>query len=87
MSRLTDDPESLTPPATQDEGRIDRAELIEQALGHLAPEQRTILWLHHHEGLSLAEIGELLVIPSRTVKSRLFTARRALGRALEEASR
>jgi len=87
VSRLTADPESLVPPTARDEERIDRGELIERALDHLTPAERTILWLHHHEELSLAETGDLLGIPSRTVKSRLFTARRSLERALEEETR
>jgi RNA polymerase sigma-70 factor (ECF subfamily) len=87
VSRLTDDPESLVPASTRGEERIDHAELIERALDRLSPGERTILWLHHHEGLALTEIGDLLGIPSRTVKSRLFTARRSLKRALEEETR
>jgi RNA polymerase sigma-70 factor (ECF subfamily) len=84
VSSMTADPESLVMPSTRDEERIDRGELIERALDRLTPAERTILWLHHHEGLTLTEIGDLLGVPSRTVKSRLFTARRSLERALEE---
>ena len=60
-----------------------RLDLLERALDRLAPGERTVLWLHHYEELSLAEIGERLEIPPKTVKSRLFTARRALERALQ----
>ena len=70
-------------------GSADHAEasanldVLERALDRLAPAERTVLWLHHYEELSLAEIGERLEIPPKTVKSRLFTARRALERALQ----
>jgi RNA polymerase sigma-70 factor (ECF subfamily) len=52
------------------------------ALGDLHPDQRAILALHHLEGRSVVEIGAVLRVPAGTVKSRLFTARRALDRAL-----
>jgi len=64
----------------------DRAaarDLVVRALDRLTVADRTLLALHHFDHLSLAEIGERLGIPSTTVKSRLFSARRALERALE----
>ena len=66
-------------------GQEDRAaalDRLERALGRLAPAERTVLWLHHYEGLSLTDVGTRLGVPPKTVKSRLFTARRALERAL-----
>ena len=58
-------------------------DLIDRALGRLSVPDRTILALHHFDHLSLEVIGERLGIPSKTVKSRLFSARRSLERALE----
>ena len=58
---------------------IDR---LDRAFERLSPAERTCLWLHHYEGLSLADIGQRLNVPAKTVKSRLFTARRALEREL-----
>jgi RNA polymerase sigma-70 factor (ECF subfamily) len=58
------------------------ASLLTNALHQLSPDQRTLLALHHLEGRSVAELAELLEIPVGTVKSRLFTARRALDEAL-----
>ena len=67
-------------------GHEDRAadlDRLERAFERLSPDERAVLWLHHYEDLSLAEIGERTGVPARTVKSRLFTARRALERALQ----
>jgi len=58
------------------------ARRLEAALGRLSIDQRSILALHHLEGRSLAELAEILDIPSGTVKSRLHTARQALHAAL-----
>jgi RNA polymerase sigma-70 factor (ECF subfamily) len=58
------------------------ARLLGLALDRLPLDQRTILVLHHLEGHGLAELAELLDIPVGTVKSRLYTARRALEAAL-----
>lgn len=60
----------------------DDADRLGRALADLSLDQRTILALHHLEGQGLAEIAEMLRIPVGTVKSRLFTARRALEQAL-----
>ena len=68
-------------PATASPVEVD-ARTLEAALGRLSIEQRSILALHHLEGRSLAELAEILEIPSGTVKSRLHTARRALHAAL-----
>ncbi len=48
------------------------------ALSHLDPEQRALLWLREVEGQSYEELAEILGIPVGTVKSRLFTAREEL---------
>ena len=51
---------------------------LKQALLELEPHYRTVIVLKHLEGFSYREIGELLEIPEKTVKSRLFTARQRL---------
>jgi RNA polymerase sigma-70 factor (ECF subfamily) len=58
-------------------------DLLERALDRLSLADRTLLALHHFEHLPLGDIGERLGVPGKTVKSRLFSARRALERALE----
>jgi RNA polymerase sigma-70 factor (ECF subfamily) len=57
---------------------------IKQALLELEPHYRTVIVLKHLEGFSYREIGELLEIPEKTVKSRLFTARQRLRAMLTE---
>jgi len=69
------------------EERFEHLDLLERALDRIAPSERTILWLHHYEQLSLAEIGVRLGVPAKRVKSRLFTARRSLERALQAEDR
>jgi RNA polymerase sigma-70 factor, ECF subfamily len=70
------------PVASHDE-RTAEVDLVARALDRLTVTERTLLALHHYEGVSLEEIAQRLGIPAKTVKSRLFTARRALERALE----
>ena len=60
---------------------------LERAFDRLAPDDRLILWLHHYEGHSLADIGGRLGISDKTAKSRLFAARRRLQSALEAEDR
>jgi RNA polymerase sigma-70 factor (ECF subfamily) len=51
---------------------------IEEALADLKPDYRAVIVLRHLQGLSYDEIAEVTGVPAKTVKSRLFTARRAL---------
>jgi len=65
----------------------DEDSLSFDAVGHafrrLSANDRTILVLHHLQHLPLKDIAASLGIPVGTAKSRLFTARRSLERALE----
>ena len=63
------------------DGRTADLDLLERALDRISVADRTLLALHHFEHFSLDEIGARLGVPARTVKSRLFTARRSLERA------
>ncbi len=65
----------------KDASRPD-GERLATALGALSTEQRAILALHHLDGCRIEDIADLLGIPAGTAKSRLFTARRALEKAL-----
>ena len=56
---------------------------LERGFRRLTPEQRAVIVLHFHAGLSLAEIADVIGIPLGTVGSRLHYAKRALRAALE----
>ena len=87
LTGLTDDGETLASAGAAHEERAASSDRVERAFERITPDERTCLWLHHHEGLSLAEIGLRLEVPAKTVKSRLFTARRALERELAAGDR
>ena len=53
------------------------------AIGRLPAESRHLLNLFYELGRSVAEIGEILGVPSGTVKSRLFSVRESLRQQLE----
>jgi len=55
---------------------------LELAFGQLSPEHRAVVVLHHHVGMPLATIAEVVGVPLGTVKSRLFHATRILRTAL-----
>lgn len=51
---------------------------VRDALGHLSVEYRTVVVLRHFQDLSYEEISEILELPAKTVKSRLYEARQQL---------
>ncbi|MHC4882427.1 MAG: RNA polymerase sigma factor [Planctomycetota bacterium] len=57
---------------------------INELLEKLDVDKRAILCLHYFEQLNIAEIGEVLKIPTGTVKSRLHNARKELKELWEE---
>jgi RNA polymerase sigma-70 factor, ECF subfamily len=69
-------------------GGADRAaeaqERVGKGLMRLTPDDRALVVLKHFASFSYEEIGEVLEIPVRTVKSRLFTARERMRLALRE---
>lgn len=84
VETLDDSPVSLEP---DPHGLLEAAELrqtLERALGSLSPEHRAVIVLRHFEELTYGEIARTLQIPEKTVKSRLFSARRLLRDALRE---
>lgn len=56
----------------------ETAEKVYDALDQMKVQQREILLLYHHQGLSYQEIATVLDIPQGTVMSRLFHARKAM---------
>jgi RNA polymerase sigma-70 factor (ECF subfamily) len=71
------------PPAEPRNLRSWDDEMVSRALDQLSVSDRTLLVLHYYEELSLAEIADRVGTSAKTVKSRLFTARRALERAVD----
>jgi len=59
------------------------SERIQDALMSLSDDYRTVVVLKHISGCSYQQIGEILQIPEKTVKSRLYSARQLLKKALE----
>jgi RNA polymerase sigma-70 factor (ECF subfamily) len=70
-------------PAAQTERNL-ALDAVTDALLALPFPQRTVIVLHHFEGLSYAEIARVTGSTEPAVRSHLFRARRALGRKLEE---
>jgi RNA polymerase sigma-70 factor (ECF subfamily) len=55
---------------------------VQIALMAIKPEYRSVIVLKHFLELSYQDIGQILGLPEKTVKSRLFTARQLLKDAL-----
>ena len=71
--------------ATTPESRLMKKELLgrlQQALLELSFEDREIITLQHFRGMSYDEIANLLGIPRGTVMSRLYYARKKLGKLM-----
>ena len=60
----------------------ERTTMIQSALQSLSSEHRIVVVLHHLENMPVEEIGNLLKIPTGTVKSRLARARAELRKVL-----
>ncbi len=58
-------------------GRLAR--IVEAGLMELSPDQRAAIILRHFVELTHREMSDVLGVPEKTVKSRLFSARRQLG--------
>ena len=56
----------------------EREEYIDRALQMLEPDNRAVVVLRHFQDLTYREISQILDIPEKTVKSRLYTARQLL---------
>lgn len=74
-------PEGLTAPGRTPEDDCVRgqvSDIVQQALLELPAAQREVLVLRHFHDLSYREMGDLLGLPEKTVKSRLHDSRRRL---------
>ncbi len=68
------------PEQDYEESQLSR--VIGEALMRVSIEHREVLILRHFLALSYDEIGAIVGIPPKTVKSRLFAARKHMGRLL-----
>lgn len=62
--------------------QTELSEKIRDALMHIEPDYRILIELRHFQNCSYSEIGYIMRIPEKTVKSRLYTARQVLGKIL-----
>jgi RNA polymerase sigma-70 factor (ECF subfamily) len=61
----------------------DLSHHVQEALMKLTYDNRAVLVLRHFEGCSYEEMAAIVGVPEKTVKSRLFSARRQLKELLE----
>ena len=61
---------------------VDDRDTLDRAFSRLTPEHRAVLVLHHHVGLPLADIADIVGVPVGTVKSRLHHAIRSMRAAI-----
>ena len=62
----------------------DSRQRLVAAIDDLPEREKLVTGLYYEQELNLKEIGEILEIPEKTVKSRLFTARQRLRVILTE---
>lgn len=63
---------------------VDLSREIQESLMELKDEYRTIVVLRHFSDFSYREISEILQIPEKTVKSRLYSARQLMKQTLQD---
>ncbi len=68
--------ESPGPEQQVEDEQMSRA--IEDELMRINPELRTVIVLRHFMHLSYHDMGDILMLPEKTVKSRLYSARQLL---------
>jgi RNA polymerase sigma-70 factor (ECF subfamily) len=73
----------VEPSLASHELSIAQRDQIDRGYARLDLDQRAVLVLHHHIGLPLDEVAEILAIPVGTAKSRLFRGLAAMRAALE----
>ena len=69
---------SFDVPAPEATSDSDAEERVARALLELKPDDRAVVVLRHFVSFSYEEISDVLEVPVKTVKSRLFTARERL---------
>jgi len=79
-----DDGTKMNGEATDEHGRMERAEIINKALTKLEPEFRSVVVLRIIQGYSTKETAEILQIPLGTVLSRLARGQEKLREILKK---
>lgn len=77
-------PERAAAPEADEIANAIAAGDFDRAFDSLPVDQRALLVAHHLDGRSIESVASELGVPIGTAKSRLFTARKALERALGE---
>jgi RNA polymerase sigma-70 factor, ECF subfamily len=65
----------------------DRGELLRQALVRLSPEHREVIDLVYYHEKSVDEVAHILDVPTATVKTRMFYARKKLAELVNAAEK
>jgi RNA polymerase sigma-70 factor (ECF subfamily) len=78
VEQIDDDEPDEHPGPDDEAGDAEITHHVQDALMRLKPEYRSVIVLKHLLGLSYEDMGEILQLPEKTVKSRLFTARQLL---------
>jgi RNA polymerase sigma-70 factor (ECF subfamily) len=60
----------------------EEREQIRQALMEIEPKYRILIILKHFQNFSYTKIAEIMNLPEKTIKSRLYSARQKLGQIL-----
>jgi RNA polymerase sigma-70 factor (ECF subfamily) len=79
--RLSALDESITVEAKNPEERYDERETgrrVQAALMDLKTDHRVVIVLKHYQDMSYREMSEVIGVPEKTIKSRLFSARQQL---------
>lgn len=82
IEALDEDTRDMRPGPDELVGDEQTSRGVQGALMRIKPEYRTVIVLKHLLGCSYHDMSEILQLPEKTVKSRLFTARQLLRDAL-----
>ena len=77
-----DDQLAIAAPGNGTDRTVEAEDRVGKALMDLKPDDRAVVVLRHFVSFSYEEMADVLEVPVRTVKSRLFTARERLRLAL-----
>lgn len=83
LEPLDDEMPAGQPAPDRESEEREASALIHEAIQELPADYRQVILLRHFAQLSYQEMSRVIELPEKTVKSRLFTARRLLGTILE----